>query len=516
MSDIAARIARLSPEKLQLLADRLSDLLPARPRAKSAPVKNAPGSRLPLSFGQERLWFLNRIEPDTAVYNIPRAVSIQGSLNINTLAESFGEIIRRHESLRTTFSEVDGQPVQIIGEPQAAAIPLIDLSFVAQQDREAHARLLLHEEARLPFDLVRGPLFRLKLLRLSEQVHILLLTLHHIIWDAWSIAILIEEMMTLYKAYSRGERSPLAGLDYQYANFALLQRETIQNEPITKQLAYWKQKLAGAPLLLEFPSNTITADGSSHEGATHNREISTSLVSALRLLARQSDATLFTVLLAAFNLVLRHLSGKQDIVVGTMIAGRPQRETERLIGFFINTLVLRNQLSGISSFGGLVSQSRRVVLEAMDNQDVPFDKVVKALRPERSLTHAPLFQVVFTLQNVPMPQMILPDMKLEVLEVSRGVVPFDLNLNLLERDDSITASLEYRAGRFDASAADRLLAQYELVLRMIVENPETTLEAIEESLVELDKQEWAEKEKELKAIREQKFKVARRRRVVSL
>jgi non-ribosomal peptide synthetase component F len=268
--------------------------------------------------------------------------------------------------------------------------------------------------------------------------------------------------------------------------------------------------------LLEFPSNTITADGSSHEGATHNREISTSLVSALRLLARQSDATLFTVLLAAFNLVLRHLSGKQDIVVGTMIAGRPQRETERLIGFFINTLVLRNQLSGISSFGGLVSQSRRVVLEAMDNQDVPFDKVVKALRPERSLTHAPLFQVVFTLQNVPMPQMILPDMKLEVLEVSRGVVPFDLNLNLLERDDSITASLEYRAGRFDASAADRLLAQYELVLRMIVENPETTLEAIEESLVELDKQEWAEKEKELKAIREQKFRVARRRRVVSL
>lgn len=516
MSDISSRIARLSPEKQKLLADRLSQRLPARKQPESAPVKNERGCRLPLSFSQERLWFLYRVEPDSAVYNIPRAVSIKGSINVDKLAESFTEIIRRHEPLRTTFNEVGGQPVQIICEPRAADLPVIDLSDLPQEEREAATLLRMREEAWVPFDLVRGPLLRLKLLRLSERDHILLLVLHHIICDGWSIGILIGEMMTLYQAYSRGERSPLAELDYQYADYVLEQRESVESGAINKQLAYWKQKLAGASPLLDFPDNEATSGNSDLEGATRNHEIPPSLFSELKLLAQRADVTLFTVMLAAFNLVLRHLSGKQDIVIGTMIAGRTQRETKRLIGFFVNALVLRTQLSGVSSFSDLVNQSHKMVLEALDNQDIPFDKVVKALRPQRSLAHAPLFQVVLTLQNMPMPALNLPDLKLEVLESGRGVVPFDLNLNLLDRKESITLSLEHRASRFDASAADSILAQYDLVLKMIVANPETTLESIEQSLGELDKQRWSEKERELKAVREQKFKTIRRKRVIDL
>ena len=342
--------------------------------------------QLPLSFAQERLWFLDEFEPNTALFNIPIAVRLSGALNAEVLERSLSTVAQRHEVLRTTFATVEGRPVQVIAPSLTMPLSIIDLSQLPQEEREAQTQQLAQDEARQPFSLAQGPLIRAQLLRLAEQEHILLLTMHHIISDGWSLGVLVREVVSLYRAFCDDQPSPLLELPIQYADFAHWQREWLQGEVLDNQLAYWTNQLADIPPAIGLPTDHPRPAIQSFRGSTHTVSFSSDLSCALKALSRDEEVTLFMTLLAAFNVLLHRYTAQDDIVIGSVIANRNRAEIEPLIGFFVNTLALRTNLSGNLTFHTLVQQVREISLDAYGHQDLPFEKLVEALRPERNLS----------------------------------------------------------------------------------------------------------------------------------
>ena len=432
---------------------------------------------LPLSFAQQRLWFLDQLMPGSIAYNMSGAVRLTGPLNVVALEQSLTEVLRRHEILRTTFRAVDGQPFQSIAPAKPFILPVTDLEPLPEAEREAEARRLAIEEAHRLFDLARGPLFRATLLRLGEEDHILQCAMHHAVSDGWSIAIFNKEIGLLYHSFSTGQPLLLPELPIQYADFAHWQRQWLQGEVLEAQLSYWRKQLAGAPPSLELPTDRARPAVQTFHGARQSLVLPKSLTEALKGLSRQEGVTLFMTLLAAFKVLLSRYTGQEDIVVGTPIAGRNRAEIEPLIGFFINTVALRTDLSGGPSFRELLRRVREVALGAYDHQEMPFEKLVEELQPERDLSRTPLFQVFFNMLNLESLESHRPELNGLTAEqlVLNDSVKFDLSLTIREETEGVGASLQYNTDLFDDATIDRMICHFQTMLEGIVANPDQSL-----------------------------------------
>ena len=392
---------------------------------------------LPLSFAQQRLWFLDQLEPNSPFYSIPLAIRLKGPLDEEALEQSLNEIVRRHESLRTTFVTAEGEPLQMIKPELSLTLSLKDLRHLPETEVEVEAQRLATEEAERPFDLASGPLMRTALLRLNKDDHILLLTMHHIISDGWSIGILTKELTALYEAFTQGKPSPLPDLAIQYADYAVWQREWLQGEVLEKQLSYWRQQLAGAPAALELPTDKPRPAVQTFRGAYHRVTLPKELSEQLKALAQHEGVTLYMLLLAAFQVLLSRHSGQHDIVVGTDVANRTQTETENLIGFFVNLLPMRTNLADILTFQHLLKQVREMALGAYAHQDLPFEKLVEHLQPERDLSRNPLVQVLFVFQNTPHQTLVLKDLNVSSSRIGGETSRFDLVVFIRETEQGI-------------------------------------------------------------------------------
>jgi len=450
---------------------------------------------LPLSFAQQRLWFIDHLEPGQSTYNIAAAVRLTGELDSAALERALSEVVRRHEALRTTFPTVDGLPVQRIAQPRALELPLVDLSELPAVEREVER--LASEEAQLPFDLSTGPLLRAHLLRVSVEEHVVLVTMHHIVSDGWSMGLLVREVSRLYEAYRSGEESPLTELPIQYADYATWQREWLNGEVLEKELSYWREQLAGAPPVLELPTDHVRPAVQTFRGARRRFVLGAEITEAVKALSRREGATLFMTLLAAFKTLLFRYSGQTSVVIGTPIAGRTQVEVEELIGFFVNTLVLRTEVSGGLSFIELLRQVKEVALGAYAHQEVPFEKLVEELEPERSLSHTPLFQVMFVMQNEERSGLGMGGLQLSGVQTERVTAKFDLTLQLMETEAELSGLLEYNTDLYEAETIERMLGHYEQLLRSIVTRPEqrvSELAVLTENEAEQLLVEWNETE----------------------
>ena len=434
---------------------------------------------LPLSFAQERLWFLDRLQPGSPLYNIPAVLRLIGTLDERALERALGEIVDRHEALRTVFREVDGSPVQVISPPVAFALPVEDLSGLDEAERAAEARRRATEDAARPFDLAAGPLFRVRLLRLAAEEYSLLLTIHHIVGDGWSTGVFFRELAALYDAYAAGRESPLPELEVQYGDYAVWQREQFQGEALDRELAWWKERLSGAPELLELPVDRPRPPVQTYRGAHEHIDFPDGMQERLAALARSEGATLFMTLLAGFQVLLARYAGSDDVVVGSPIAGRTQSELEGLIGFFVNTLVLRTDLSGDPTFREALRRVRAVTLGAYEHQEVPFERLVGELQPERSLSHAPLFQVMFSLQNAEKSPDELPGVRMEGGEAELHTAKFDLSLALTLDTYGLRASAVYSTDLFERSTALRMLGHYRRVLERVLADPDARLSELD-------------------------------------
>jgi NRPS condensation-like uncharacterized protein len=427
---------------------------------------------IPLSFAQQRLWFLDQMGSDRAVYNIPEAYYLTGPLNLAAFQCAINEIICRHEVLRTTFRSQDGQPFQVVSSYQPLEIPVTDLSKIAAQEKEATVRRLAAENAADPFDLTQGPPLRVSLLRLGEEEHTLLLCMHHIVSDGWSMSLFFKELAVLYDALSTGKPSPLAELPIQYADFAIWQRNWLQDDVLQSQLDYWKQKLGRLTPELTLPTDRQRPPIQTHRGSSHSFVIPQIITGNLNALARNEGVTLFMLLLAAFKVLLYRHSDQEHIAVGSPIANRTQTETEGLIGFFVNTLVLYSDLSGNPSFRKLLAQVRETAFDAYAHQDLPFEKLVEELQPARSLSHSPLFQVMFMLQNTPAAALRLADLTVAPLQsTDNHTAKFDLTLVVTESKQELKVSIIYNSDLFEATTAVRLGDHFSTLLQSIVEDP---------------------------------------------
>jgi amino acid adenylation domain-containing protein len=428
-----------------------------------------------LSFAQARLWFLEQLEPGSWAYNIPSAVHLTGSLDVAALKQSLNEIVLRHEALRTTFAMVSGEPIQVIAPALALSVPLVDMRDLPEAQQEASVKRLATESAQQPFDLAMGPLLRAKLLHLGEAEYVLLLTMHHIVSDGWSMGVLIRELAALYEAFSTGKPSPLPQLPIQYADFAHWQRQWLQGEVLAAQLSYWQQQLAGAQTVLELPTDRPRPAVQTFRGATEFLALAEPLSQKLKTLSQRSGVTLFMTLLAAFQTLLYRYTGQEDICIGSPIANRNRSETEELIGFFVNTLVLRTDMSENPSFQELLGRVREVTLGAYAHQDLPFEQLVEALQPERNLSHHPLFQVMFVLQNAPMSALELPSLTISSREMESSTAKFDLDLSMEDTEQGLRGSLEYNTDLFDAGTISRMLEHFQTLLEGIVAEPDQRL-----------------------------------------
>ncbi|MFS8070706.1 MAG: condensation domain-containing protein, partial [Byssovorax sp.] len=427
---------------------------------------------LPMSFGQERLWFLAQLDPGDTSYIVPFTVRFEGALDAAALERALREIVRRHEVLRTTFATVDNRPIQVIRPEVDLRLPILDLSSLPAAEREPAVRRELAEETRRPFDLTEGPLLRTRLLRLGAEDHVLLFITHHIVADAWTRGVLNRELAALYTAFARGEPSPLAELSIQYADYAQWQRRWLDGVVLDAQLAYWKKHLLGAPPSIELPTDRPRPAVRTNRGERRVVTLSPELTRAIKELSLRSGVTLFMTLLAAFDVVLHRWSRQDDIVVGSPIAGRTRAETEGLIGFFLNTLVLRTELSGDLSFKDLLARVKDVCLGAYAHQDMPFERLVQEIAPERDLSRTPIFQVLFNLQNTPTSGMAMPGLKLRGLASEVTTTKVDLTLIMREEPGGLVGSLAYSTDLFDGATIERMLAQLRLVLEGAVKEPQ--------------------------------------------
>ncbi|HEY9504006.1 MAG TPA: condensation domain-containing protein, partial [Pyrinomonadaceae bacterium] len=416
---------------------------------------------------------------------------LKGSLDIAALERSLSEIVRRHESLRTTFPTVDGEPVQVIAPYVRQSLALVDLRDFTEREREEKAQQLANEEARCPFDLALGALFRCQLLRLGEDDYVLLLTMHHIVSDGWSMAILFREIAILYEAYVKGDESPLVELRIQYGDYAVWQKEWLKGGELERQLTYWKRQLEGVPTVLNLPTDHPRPAVQSYRGAWRSIELSKELTEGLKALSRKEGVTLFMTLLAAFQTLLYRYTGQDDIVVGSPIANRNRSEIEGLIGFFVNTLVLRTNFSDNPTFKELLARVRETALGAYAHQDLPFEKLVEEFNPERAVSHSPLFQVMFVFQNALKTTLSFEGVGTSFVRIATGTAKFDLTLFMTETGDDLSGSLEYNSDLFDGITIERLLGHYQALLEDIVVNPARPIAQVA-ILTEAEQQQLAE------------------------
>jgi amino acid adenylation domain-containing protein len=431
-----------------------------------------PDAEIPLSFAQERLWFLDQWDPGNSVYNVPFAVRLKGTLSIDVFQRSLNEVVRRHEALRTTFCAVDGQPRQIVAPSLIILLPLIDLSSLPHADQTAEVQRLIAENAEHSFDLTRGPLLRAELLRLTDQEHVFLLDIHHIIFDGWSVGLFLRELTALYDAFVKDQPSPLPELAIQYPDFAIWQRAWLQGEVLQQQLDYWKRQLGGSLPVLELPSDRPRPTMMTNQGALGYRQFPAALSQKLHVVSQAEGSTLFMTLFAAFQILLYRYTGEEDIITGSAIANRDFVDIESLMGFFLNTLLLRTDLSGKPTFREFLRQVRETTLEAYAHQNVPFEQLVEELKPPRDISHTPLFQVMFILQNAPVPTQGHRDLEVEYLRVDNGTSKFDLTLSLTERPDGLRAVAEYKTDLFETATIERLLGHFQTLLESIVAYPD--------------------------------------------
>src|SRR5437868_307352 len=425
----------------------------------------------PASFAQQRLWLVHQLEPDDPSYNVPTVLRLEGSLNVQALQQALDEVVRRHEVLRTTFAIVNDGPVQIVHPQLRIPIDLIDLRDVPATERWLEAMRRVTKDAWQPFNLEEGPLLRALLLRLDDEDQLSILTMHHIISDAWSRRVLVEEISALYDAYLNDKPSPLADLAIQYADFAEWQQQWLTGDVLENQLAYWREQLVGAPAALNLPTDRPRPAIQSHRGATQAINLAPSDAQALKELSREENATLFMTLLAGFKALLYRYTGQTDIVVGTPVAGRNQAETEKLIGFFVNTLVLRTDVSGEPNFRELVRRVQEVALSAFAHQELPFEKLVEELKPERSLSYTPLFQVVFAFQSVNTTPPALQGLRLTAPYIENTTAKFDLTFLATETETGINCTLEYNTDLFDETTITRMLGHLRRLFEAAVANP---------------------------------------------
>jgi len=428
---------------------------------------------IPASFAQQRLWFVDQLDPGSPMYNVPAAVRLKGTLDVAALGRAFNELVRRHEVLRTTFASEGGLPVQVIAPELDVELPVENLEGVP----EAEAMKRAAEESWRPFDLAAGPLFRARLFRLGEEDHLVTVVTHHTVSDGWSVGVLIVEAGRLYEAFADGKPSPLADLPVQYADYSVWQRGWLKGEVLDAQLGFWRESLAGVQTL-ELPTDRPRPATPSGRGGQRYEDWPKPLADGLKALGRSEGATLFMTLLAGLEAVLHRHSGQTDFAVGTPIAGRTVSQVEGMIGFFANTLALRADLSGDPSFRVLLQRVKAAALGAYARQDVPFDLIVNELTPNRDPSRTPLFQVMLVLQNAPLPALQAPGLEMTPLEIESVTAKFDLTLSVIESETGLRASLEYNADLFDPSTADRLLGHLRTLLGSAVAEPDSPVSAL--------------------------------------
>ena len=427
---------------------------------------------LPVSFAQSRLWFLDRLEGASATYNIPVSLRLFGSLNVTALEMAVREIVRRHEVLRTSFKLVNDAPVQAIASDTTIAIPVIDLQHLPEPEQSEQVKQLAIAESQQAFDLSVATLLRVTLLRLSETSHVLLIAMHHIISDGWSMGVFIDELSELYRSFCAGESAHLPSLPIQYADFACWQRQWLSGDVLQKQLNFWKELLAAAPPLLELPTDRPRPSIQTFAGSFVEFPLDRGLSQQLNRLSQQSSATLFMTMFAAFATLLSRYSGQDDIVIGSPIANRNRSEVEPLIGFFVNTLALRVKLQENPTFCELLELVKEMTLGAYEHQDLPFEKLVEELQPERSLSYSPLFQVMFEMENTPSGKLELPGLQIEPLELENINAKFDLTLSIQSLESGLVCGWEYKTDLFDRSTIERLAVNFQTLLTSIVANPQ--------------------------------------------
>ncbi|PZU94472.1 MAG: non-ribosomal peptide synthetase [Pseudanabaena sp.] len=467
-------LAELSKHKTEIIAT-LNQNLAIGDRGRLAPIQ--PVSRdqnLPLSFSQQRLWFLNELEGgESATYNWPApAIALTGKLDTQVLVKTISEIVRRHEVLRTTFANINGDIAQKIHPPQSLDIPIIDLQSEPETKQAIAVKELAATERAKPFDLQRGPIFRCQLLCLGEISHILVLAVHHIAADGWFMGIFLKEFAIIYGAFSQGKLSPLPELPIQYADFATWQRNWLQGDVLERHLSYWRQQLAHIPPLLELPTDHPRPPIQTFQGSKVPFQLSLALTQRLNRLGQQNGATLFMTLCTAFAVLLCRYCEQTDIIIGSPIANRDRAEVENLLGFFVNNLVLRIQIQQNPSFQELLAQVKKIALDAYDHQSLPFEKLVEELQPERNLSYHPLFQVMFILQNSPAQSLQMPDLSLSGIEVESNTTQLDLTLEMLDSPDGLAGNFEYNTDLFERSTIEQIAGHFQNLLEAIATNPQ--------------------------------------------
>lgn len=449
--------------------------------AADEPIEHVPrDGDLPLSYAQEWLWSIDQAAPGSPAYNLPFAVRVRGDLRVDALRATLSRIQARHEVLRSSYPEVDGRPVQRIAPAGEIDLPFTDLGYFPEPQREERLREVLLREFRRPFDLQAGPLFRARLLRLDEQDHVVMVTMHHIVSDGWSMGVFSQELSLLYPAFRDGEPPSLPDLPVQYADYAAWQRRRVDDSRMEAQVSYWRRQLAGAPQLLELPADRPRPDQPSGRGGHFSFSLPEALTGELRRLGREEKATLFMVLLSGFSTLLYRLGGQQDMLVATSLAGRTRAEMEGLIGCFINTVAIRADHSGNPRFRGLLERVRNTTLEAYAHQEVPFERVVRAVQPQRSTRHSPLVQVLFGFMNFPpRPPLLIEGLEMEWVGADIATAKLDLTVILWEGEDGLTGIVEFNTDLFEPSSIERLMQRFETVLAHAARNPEARLDSLE-------------------------------------
>lgn len=474
--DLVARQARLSEAKRKLLERRLQGK-PVVETAGTIP-RRAANAAVPLSSAQERLWFADQLDPGNTSFNIPALLRLEGPLDRAALEEGLNEVVRRHEILRTTFKAIDGHPVQLVHPPAPVPLPLDDLSSMSESTREQEALRLAAEEATRPFDLSSGPLLRMRLVRLADDHHLLNLTVHHIVFDEWSVALFVRDLIACYVASAAGRAAALPQLPIQYADFAVWQRAWLQGDERTRLLDYWRQHLAGVPRMLEMPTDRPRKAVQTYAGTDAVVVFPQPVVDGLKALARSEDATLFMVLLAAWQLLLHRYTNQDQIVVSSGVASRDHRETESLIGCLTNIVVMRSDLGGNPSFRSVVRHAREVALGAYSHQALPFEELVHELHPERDLSHPPFSQSMIVLLNAPTELLSVQGLHLTPIPLASSTTQYDLLFHFWEDDQGLRGRLRYSTDLFDRATTDRLLGHFRTLIDNVTQDADRLIDDV--------------------------------------
>ncbi|RKG52248.1 non-ribosomal peptide synthetase, partial [Corallococcus sp. AB011P] len=476
MSGLVQRFGNLSPEKREELMRRLKQEAAGAPAPDAIPLRDK-STPPPLSFAQQRLWFIDQLQPGLALYNLPIVLRATGPLNMEAFQRALQALVDRHEVLRTTFTQERGQPVQRIAPALELPVSSVDLRALSGEQRDAESLRLAKAEMLRPFDLERGPLLRATWVQLDEHDHVLVLVMHHIVFDIWSMGVLVREVLALYDAFSHGRPAALPPAKIQYADWAVWQRGSAQQAVLEKQLAYWRERLGGLEML-ELPTDHPRT-GSGVRGGALPFRMQQGPWEALKALARKEGLTPFMVLLAALEVVLAHESGQHDVAVGTPVAGRNRREVEGLIGFFVNTVVMRTDLSGDPTLRELLGRVRKTCVEAYAQQDIPLEQIVAALQPGREAGQTPFYRVSFNFQNAPLSEINIPGLVLRPIVMESGLAKLDLSLQLTEGAEGLTGLWEYSTDLYEERTVRRWMDGFERVVRALVEKPEQRVGDVE-------------------------------------